>query len=143
MSRLLSSTIAVFLAWPCAVHAADAKLSVAAMNASHRQMQHERSRWCRRRVGLCDTPLAVFSGRLWDDAVKRRAAPLTALFNQPTPEVLDVDVEPGKIQLAGHAEPIADEKTAIPPKKGPAVAEGDSDENKQSSAPDSTAPTGG
>jgi hypothetical protein len=67
----------------------------------------------------------------------------TALFNQPTPEVLDVDVEPGKIQLAGHAEPIADEKTAIPPKKGPAAAEGDSDENKQSSAPDSTAPTGG
>jgi hypothetical protein len=30
----------------------------------------------------------------------------TAAFNKPTPDLLDVEVQPGKIQLAGHAEPI-------------------------------------
>jgi hypothetical protein len=58
----------------------------------------------------------------------------TAVFNKPTPEILDMDVEPGKIQLAGHAEPIKPidhEKPGSPANKEPETAENEADEKKK------------
>jgi hypothetical protein len=67
----------------------------------------------------------------------------TAVFNEPTSDVRDVDMEPGKIQLAEHVEPIkpiAAEKSVVPAKQEPASTENAAGEKKKPSAPDAKAP---
>jgi hypothetical protein len=85
-------------------------------------------------------PLSGFIRRLHRSTVDDEPITVTstAVFNKPPPDLLDVEVKPGKIQLAGHAEPIKpiDRKNPdSPANKEPASAENTVDKKQQPTAP--------